>query len=91
MAKHIKTVTVTTRKEHKCFGCNKIIPIGTKQVVDTCEDEGRIYDVRLCPVCDMLSDEYEKHDDEWYQGDLGEEPYWSQARERLEAKGSAKC
>lgn len=84
MGRRIRTKTVITKKDHKCFGCYHIIPAETKQIVDTCEDEGEIYNVRLCPVCNALAAEYRKHNDEWFQGDLGEEPYWSEMKERLE-------
>jgi len=56
MSQVIRSKTVTTRKDHKCFGCYGTIPKGTAIEVSTCIGDGTVYDVRICDECnDWLS------------------------------------
>jgi len=78
------TKGVKTRKDHNCFGCRKVIPKGTVLNDSVCTDDGQIYHVRLCEVCEHLAEQFQQNGDEWYQGDLAEQPYWNEAKKEIE-------
>ena len=51
----ISSKTVKTRKPHKCWGCCKEYPAGTKMEVVVSVDGGRIASVYWCDECKRLS------------------------------------
>lgn len=55
MSELISTATVTTRKTHICFGCNRDIPRGNVMNVMVCVDGGEIYRLRQCEICDEIA------------------------------------
>lgn len=81
---------VKTRKDHKCFGCERIIPAGSVIEDSVCVEDGEIYHVRMCEVCKFIAAKFQKSGDEWYRGDLAEQPYWNEAKQEMEEKTRAK-
>jgi hypothetical protein len=67
---HIKK----TRKEHKCWGCLKIIPIGGKARKITNVDNGALVSSYWCDVCDAFTYELDAYelDDGFSEGELRE-------------------
>ena len=60
---------ITTRKEHKCFGCARNIPRNTKMLRQTVKDD-IIFTAYLCKTCqDVMS---ERSGDDFGEGDLYE-------------------
>lgn len=60
---------ITTRKEHKCFGCSRTFPRNTKMLRETVKDD-IIFTAYLCPTCQKVV--YERSGDEFCEGDLYE-------------------
>lgn len=84
---------VTTRKEHKCAGCYRTFPSGTKLLkwdfLDVSDNSGYCT-WYICPVCDKFSD---THDCADYDGTLYEgfaiEPdrqEWERFRAEIESE-----
>ncbi len=51
MATLLGQAFVKTRKEHKCHGCLKIIPIGTKDVLTQTIADERVETLYMCNDC----------------------------------------
>lgn len=60
---------VTTRKEHKCFGCARVFPRNTKMIRETVMDD-IMFTAYLCSTCQKIS--YERSGEEFREGDLYE-------------------
>ena len=57
----METITekkVTTRKEHKCLCCSKVIKKGTLTRTQTNKADGQIWTVRFCNDCDYVTSKY---------------------------------
>ena len=72
---------VTTRKEHKCFGCARKFPRNTKMLRETVKDD-IIFTVYLCPTCQKVV--YEISGEDFCEGDLYEQAVEA---ERIEKGG----
>lgn len=57
--------TVKARKDHKCFGCLKVIPKGMVHQADATVDCGVIF---TCRMCDECLERMDLMDDDWDQG-----------------------
>lgn len=60
---------VITRKEQKCFGCNRTFPRNTKMLRETVKGD-IIFTAYLCPTCQKLV--WEISGDEFSEGGLYE-------------------
>jgi hypothetical protein len=49
---------VKTRKEHHCWGCKGLQPIGTELQAVVTEDEGEIFTIYWCDICLKYMDEH---------------------------------
>ena len=60
---------VTTRKEHKCFGCARKFPRNTKMLRETVKDDV-IFTAYFCQTCIEVMNE--RSGEEFCEGDLYE-------------------
>lgn len=60
---------ITTRKEHKCFGCARNFPRNTKMLYETVKDD-IIFSAYLCKTCQSVMND--RSGDEFGEGDLYE-------------------
>lgn len=51
----LSTRRVTTRKEHECWGCQRVIAAGQSMDVCVSVDMGRVQSDYLCAVCQAFS------------------------------------
>ncbi len=72
MCEVLSSKVVKTRKPHKCWGCVRVIPIGTEVLRVVSIDMG-ISSAYWCADCEKVIDE--RHDGEacYSQGDLRED------------------
>ena len=77
---------VVTRKEHRCFGCNKKYPIGLKMVRAASADEGTVDTIYWCETCLEYMKTYFASCDETGQGEIFEnDPEgWEEIRKEME-------
>ena len=54
MADQLLNKIVTTVKEHKCCGCARSFPAGSKMRYTKEADEGRIVSAHWCDTCDDI-------------------------------------
>lgn len=82
----IATKSITTRKEHNCFGCARKIPKGSTMELVTSVDGGVINSERWCSVCQSYWSKHMQYGDEIGYGDLrlGDSEGWEQVRESVE-------
>lgn len=52
---HLKTVTRTARKQHRCDYCGNCINRGEKYEISTLRFEGELYEWKMHPECDDLA------------------------------------
>lgn len=45
---------VITRKPHRCFGCGRLFPAGTKLKLIESVDSGEWHRIYFCPVCEKV-------------------------------------
>ena len=67
--KQLSVKQVTTRKPHKCFGCTREMPKGSKMTVIACVDN-KIESVYWCEVCNTYWGKYCENGDEIGWGEL---------------------
>lgn len=58
MPNFIRKKQVCTRKEHQCFACLDVYPIGTHMTVSVNTDCGEIYSLYSCEICETLMNTY---------------------------------
>ena len=76
---------VKTRKPHYCWGCNREFPAGTSLMASTCTDDGAIFTVYWCDVCEEVWDTGDyRYYDEINEGGMREDEYWEEARAIVE-------
>lgn len=83
----ISQVMVKTRKEHRCWGCGRTFPKGTKLERLTNVDGGEITTTYWCDTCRQYWTLFLNHDDEGINmGDLrAEDPKeWERLRREIE-------
>ena len=73
MSECIASKDVRLRKARKCFGCLKFMECGDSARVETCKEDGKIYDIYLCLDCKKKVESMQ-YDDEFCEGDLKESP-----------------
>jgi hypothetical protein len=44
-------IVFKTRKRHRCFGCNRVIPKGTRADKATSAEDGEVYSSYMCLDC----------------------------------------
>lgn len=49
---------VVTRKEHRCFGCGRKFPKGSKMLFSVYADCGTAYNSYLCETCEEITDQF---------------------------------
>lgn len=72
MSTILRSKEVITRKSHKCFGCNRSFPKGTKMLSEGIADAGTVFNCYLCPTCVEIMYDME-YGDEFCRGDLHDE------------------
>lgn len=70
MCEVVKVSTVKTRKDHKCFGCNRNFPASCELERQVIRNEHELYSIYLCPTCQIISRSNLSDDEEYYQGDF---------------------
>lgn len=64
---------VTTRKKHRCFGCAREFPEGSKMERSCLINDGMMSTCYLCETCLLLMQEIEPPDGAFKYGELREE------------------
>jgi len=64
----LSTKTVKTIKPHRCMGCVKTIPPGTRVLREVVVDGNEIWTVYICEICQDIIAEHEI--DEFSEGDI---------------------
>lgn len=64
--------TRKTRKPHRCFGCGKEYPAGTKMVNAAYADEGSVDSCYWCATCLEYVRRYFEYDDEVFEHEIYE-------------------
>ena len=59
---------ITTRKEHKCFGCRRTFPRNTKMLRECVKDD-IVFTAYLCPTCNYIANDLRAMED-FCEGDL---------------------
>lgn len=83
--------TVTTRKPHRCWGCAREFPAGTKLTLIESVDGGEWYRGYWCPVCEAVWDNgrYYRDDEGVSFGELKrEDNSWEETRVAIEGEDS---
>lgn len=77
---------VTTRKEHRCYGCTRKFPKNSRLQVITSVDNGEVRRVYWCDTCRSYCLKYMESDDLIMYGELkGEDPEgWENVRTEVE-------
>ena len=55
MCEVVKVSTVKTRKDHKCFGCNRNFPASCELERQVIRNEHELYSIYLCPTCQIIT------------------------------------
>ena len=72
MSEVLKSKRVTIRKPRLCFGCGHPLKKGDKAAIQTNVDNGTIFDIPLCDICDDIVSDMQYGD--WFgEGDLKED------------------
>ena len=71
MCQRIAYKLVTTRKPHRCFGCEEQYPKGSRLHAQTMRGDGKVYTLHLCDRCNVASQQY-RYPDVYYEGQLKE-------------------
>lgn len=72
----LRSKEVKTLKPHRCFGCSREFPKGTKMKFEVWVDEGSAYNSYLCKTCQEVESELANEFGGWIEygeGDLREE------------------
>lgn len=64
---------VTTRKKHRCFGCDREFPEGSKMERSCLINDAMMSTCYLCETCLLLMQEIEPPDGAFKYGELREE------------------
>lgn len=85
----IRETTVTARKSWRCFGCEQDMSSGSPCRVRTTRGDGRLYDIRLCDVCDRVQSKVIRFPHVYLQGELRSEwpELWADLKAELTPKG----
>ena len=81
---------VKIRKEHRCFGCSRKLPVGTILEKITTVDNGRFTTTYWCDVCRIYWNEHMLWNDEINCGDLRDQDPEEWERIYLKRKNLAK-
>lgn len=93
MATVLDTKMVITKKPHKCWGCGGIIPKGRNVSRQSQADEGRVFSVYTCEICDMFINhpDFDSDDLEYIAaGELPQQDYYKDSIRELENKTGEK-
>jgi hypothetical protein len=78
---------VTSRKNHRCFGCAQCIPSGTKVKYYAGIWEGDFSYGYICAVCEIVLEDFDSYEDTYYEGDLYEDrELWQSAARKFEER-----
>ena len=88
MSDILKQKQVTTRKPHNCWGCAREFPTGTVLLFIKSVDDGLIFSIYWCEVCQEVLRECadSDSDDEYNYGEVTEYDYWEEARLEIEGE-----
>jgi hypothetical protein len=87
MCELITSKTVTTRKDHPCFGCGGIIPKGTFLLEQTAIGDSGWYRIRTCKICQLFESKLESWEfEELYKGTFKEDERWHEAKRQIEER-----
>ena len=75
---------VVTRKPHKCWGCAREFPKGSKMGVLVYAECGEIYSTYWCDTCRAYWDKHMRGEDGIGMGELKGEEDWEKLRLQLE-------
>jgi hypothetical protein len=78
----------TTRKPHRCFGCGKVYPVGSKMIDAAYTDGGRADGCHWCDTCVEYMRRYFESGDETGYGEIydGDPERWNALKSELESK-----
>ena len=62
MSDCLKEKTVKTRKAHRCFGCGRLFPPGSKMRQSTIAEDGTVWECYLCDTCQEIESHLEPCD-----------------------------
>ena len=74
---------VTTKKDHSCFGCCRLFPVGSELEAYNCAYCGVAYRIYFCETCRKLLEKMESGE-EILRGDLREEALEMEAENEAE-------
>lgn len=72
MADILRWETRKTRKAHRCWGCHKVYPSGSKLVNAAYADGGSVFDCYWCPTCEEYMNRHFEYGDEIGEGEIYE-------------------
>jgi len=77
-----------TRKPHKCFGCYKTYPAGTKMAYAAYADGGTVQDCYWCETCQEYMRRYFEYGDETCCGEIfaSDPDGWNALKAELETR-----
>jgi hypothetical protein len=77
---------VKTKKDHRCFGCQGVIPSGrtVSKWAGICE--GDFIHGYTCEICESVVEKMEYGDFPYYEGDLKEREEWEIAAQEFEER-----
>lgn len=61
-----------TRKEHRCVGCRRLYPIGSRLYAHAHTHYGDFEFGYTCIACDKYIRKFVRHDETYYEGDIKE-------------------
>jgi hypothetical protein len=72
MSQILRSKLVTTKTPHKCWGCTKEYPAGTRMEFSVCVDMGKVFSSYYCPTCQnyIYKTQYFSQGDEVCFGEL---------------------
>lgn len=88
MAIFLQDKKVKTRKPHKCYGCERQFPAGTKLQYYFCISYGDAMSIYICPVCEKVAEEDRYNEDEYSEGDIryADNDVWESYRKEIEGE-----
>lgn len=78
----------TTRKPHRCFGCGKVYPAGSKMIHAAYTDGGRADSCYWCETCNEYMNRFFEYGDEVGPGEIydNDPEGWDALKAEMEAQ-----
>lgn len=81
----LKNKLVITRKPHRCYGCDRMIPKGAEMTLQEGVNAGTWYRIYWCAVCvEVIFVKHDDYDEEMLPGWVKEDDIWEETRARME-------